>query len=118
MRNELSMQSRAEVTTKYAMSYVKASKKDKGRILDEVVGVTGWWRDNARRGLTAATRWRQAGRDQGEEAAGAEVLLRHAQGPAAGVGGFGWTVREVPRGLDATPAVSYTHLTLPTNREV
>ena len=45
------MQSRAEVTTRYAKAYVKASKKDKGRILGEVVGVTRWSRDNARRRL-------------------------------------------------------------------
>jgi N-methylhydantoinase A/oxoprolinase/acetone carboxylase beta subunit len=47
-------QSRAEVTTKYAKAYAKASKKDKGRVLDQVVEVTGWSRDNARRRLTAA----------------------------------------------------------------
>ena len=50
------MQSRAEVTTRYARAYVKASKKDKGRILDEVVGVTRWSRDNARRRLGAAAK--------------------------------------------------------------
>jgi hypothetical protein len=49
------MRSRAEVTTRYAKAYLKASKKDKGRVLDEVVSVTGWSRDNARRRLTAAT---------------------------------------------------------------
>ncbi len=50
------MQSRAEVTTRYAKAYARASKKDKGRILDEVIGVTGWSRDNARRRLAAAAR--------------------------------------------------------------
>ena len=50
------MTSRAEITTKYAKAYVKASKKDKGRVLDEVVAVTGWSRDNARRRLTAAAK--------------------------------------------------------------
>lgn len=50
------MTSRAEVTTKYAKAYVKASKKDKGRVLDQVVEVTGWSRDNARRRLTAAAK--------------------------------------------------------------
>jgi hypothetical protein len=48
------MQSRAEVTTRYAKAYLKAAKKDKGRVLDEVVSVTGWSRDNARRRLVAA----------------------------------------------------------------
>jgi len=49
------MASRAEVTTKYAKAYAKASKKDKGRVLDAVVEVTGWSRDNARRRLVAAS---------------------------------------------------------------
>src|SRR5680860_1502385 len=56
MGNELSMTSRAEVTTRYAKVYAKASKKDKGRILDDVVGVTRWSRDNARRRLAAAAK--------------------------------------------------------------
>lgn len=50
------MTSRAEVTTKYAKAYANASKKDKGRVLDAVVEVTGWSRDNARRRLTAAAK--------------------------------------------------------------
>lgn len=48
------MTSRAEVTTRYAKAYARASKKDKGRVLDQVVAVTGWSRDNARRRLVAA----------------------------------------------------------------
>ena len=47
---------------KYAKAYVKAGKADKGRILDQVVGVTGWSRDNARRPLVAAARLCPAGR--------------------------------------------------------
>ena len=50
------MASRAEVTTRYAKAYVKASKKEKGLILDQVVEVTGWSRDNARRRLTTAAK--------------------------------------------------------------
>lgn len=50
------MQSRAEVTSRYAKAYVKASKTDKGRVLDEVMSVTGWSRDNARRRLVAAAK--------------------------------------------------------------
>jgi hypothetical protein len=34
MENELSMISRAEVTTRYAKAYVKAATGGKGRILD------------------------------------------------------------------------------------
>lgn len=50
------MTSRAEITTRYAKAYVKASKKDRGQILDQMVEVTGWSRDNARRRLTAAAK--------------------------------------------------------------
>ena len=102
MENELSMNSRAEVTTRYAKAYVKAAKGDKGRILDEVVGVTGWSRDNARRRLSVAARRPPGG--GGEEASVAEVFLRRGEGAAAGVGGFGWAVREVPRCVDAPSA--------------
>ncbi|UQX09579.1 integrase catalytic domain-containing protein [Candidatus Mycobacterium methanotrophicum] len=50
------MTSRAEITTRYAKAYVKASKKNRGQILDQIVEVTGWSRDNARRRLTAAAK--------------------------------------------------------------
>ena len=50
------MKSKAEITSRYAKAYLKAGKKDKGRVLDEVVAVTGWSRDNARRRLKAAAR--------------------------------------------------------------
>ena len=50
------VRARAEITGRYAKAYAKASKKDKGRILDEVCAVTGWSRDNARRRLVAAAR--------------------------------------------------------------
>lgn len=103
MGNDVSMTSRAEVTTRYAKAYAKAAKKDKGWILDEVVGVTRWSRDNAR-GREAAARRREAGPEEAEETTVAEVLLRHREGVAAGLGGLGWPVREVPRGLDADPA--------------
>lgn len=45
------MASRREITKKYARGYALASKKDKGRLLDELVGVTGWSRANARRAI-------------------------------------------------------------------
>jgi hypothetical protein len=48
--------SRAEVTSRYANAYARASKKDKGRVLDQVVEVTGWSRDNTRRRLVAAVK--------------------------------------------------------------
>lgn len=43
-----------EITFKYAKKYSRASKKTKGEILDIVVEVTGWSRDNARRRLKKA----------------------------------------------------------------
>ncbi len=48
------MASRAEVTSRYARVYARGSKKDKGLVWDQVVAVTGWSRDNARRRLVAA----------------------------------------------------------------
>lgn len=56
MGSELSLSARAEITRKFAREYARASKKDKGRLLDEVVEVTGWSRDNARRRLAAAAK--------------------------------------------------------------
>jgi len=50
------MESRAEITGQFAHQYVTASKKQKGQILDEVVAVTRWSRDNARRRLVAASK--------------------------------------------------------------
>jgi hypothetical protein len=56
MGSGLSISSRAEITSKFAKAYVKASKKDKGLILDQVMSVTGWSRDNARRRLAEAAK--------------------------------------------------------------
>jgi hypothetical protein len=50
------MRSRAEITNQFAKAYAHAAKKDKGRILDQVIEVTGWSRDNARRRLARAAR--------------------------------------------------------------
>lgn len=52
----MSMSARREITKKYARGYASAAKKDKGRLLDELVGVTGWSRANARRAIAAASR--------------------------------------------------------------
>jgi hypothetical protein len=56
MESGLSMTSRAEITARFARAYVKAAKKDKGRVLDQVMSVTGWSRDNARRRLAEAAK--------------------------------------------------------------
>jgi len=50
------MATRHEITKKYAREYKRASKKDKGRMLDELVAVTGWSRANARRAIVAAAK--------------------------------------------------------------
>ena len=51
------MAARREITKKYAKAYGQASKKQKGRLLDELCSATGWSRDNARRAIrNAATR--------------------------------------------------------------
>ena len=48
MGEGLSMAARQEITKKYAREYAAAAKKDKGRMLDELVGVSGWSRANSR----------------------------------------------------------------------
>ena len=67
MESGLSMTSRAEITTRFAKAYVKAVEEGQGPILDQVVSVTGWSRDNARRRLAqAAKRPPGAGRSVAE----------------------------------------------------
>lgn len=73
------MRSRAEVTTKCAMRYAKASKKGRGQMLDQVIEVTGWSSDNARRRLRAAASNRpglgRGGRRARAQTALTQVLL-------------------------------------------
>ena len=53
----MSMATRKEITKKYTRAYASAARKEKGRLLDELVGLTGWSRANARRSIAvAATR--------------------------------------------------------------
>ncbi len=54
MGSELSMTTRREITKKYAREYAIASKKARGRMLDELVAATGWSRANARRQVSVA----------------------------------------------------------------
>ena len=49
MEGKIGMAARRQVTNKLRGQYRKASKADKGRVLDEVVATTGW---AARRMLT------------------------------------------------------------------
>ena len=103
------MTSRAEITTKYAKAYVKASKKGKGQILDRVVEVTGWSRDNARRRLTAAAKQPPGVRadnvaNRPRRQTHPEVFLRRFQSAAKGLGGLGWAVWAVSGRLDGPAA--------------
>ena len=52
----LSMAVRKEVTKQLARRYERASKKEKGQILSELCGLTGWTRRHARRALTEVLR--------------------------------------------------------------
>ena len=58
MGQGLSMATRHEITKRYAKEYERASKKERGRMLDELVAVTGWSRANARRAVRTAGRRR------------------------------------------------------------
>ena len=50
------MAERKAVTKQMARRYKRASKKEKGRILEELCELTGWTRRHARRALTEAIR--------------------------------------------------------------
>src|SRR5665811_106027 len=54
MGQRLSVATKKEITKKLAREYGRASKKAKGRMLDEVSATMGWSRANARRQLKAA----------------------------------------------------------------
>jgi len=56
MGQGLSMATRKEITKKYARAYGSAARKEEGRLLDELVGVTGWSRANARRSIAVAAK--------------------------------------------------------------
>jgi len=58
MGEGLSMAARQEITKKYAREYASAAKKDKARMLDELVGVSGWSRANSRRAIATASKRR------------------------------------------------------------
>ncbi len=53
------MTAKHEITRKFAHAYAGATKRDKGRLLDEVCTITGWSRDNARGELKAAMKLRR-----------------------------------------------------------
>ncbi len=68
------MSARREITKRYAKEYRAASKKARGILLDELVAVTGWSRDNARRQVA------QAGKRRGP----AKAVRRKPRAPIYG----------------------------------
>ena len=52
VEGKIPMAARRQVTNKLATAYARASKRDKARILDEVMSTTGMGRSTARRMLT------------------------------------------------------------------
>lgn len=48
------MNTRREITKRYALKYKRATKKGKGEMLDQMVATIGWSRANARRALAKA----------------------------------------------------------------
>lgn len=72
----LSLSARVEITKKYAQAYGKASRKEKGLILDQVVAVTGWNRDHARQQLR-----RRLAQPKGRATATVAVLDRRRAKP-------------------------------------
>jgi len=70
----LSMAERRAVTKQMARRYEKASKAEKGAMLDELCALTGWTRRHARRALVAVTGPRQTRARARTRTYGTEVL--------------------------------------------
>lgn len=103
MGHGLSMASRREITKKYARAYASAAKLDKGRLLDELVGVTGWSRANARRAIAAA----------GKRKGSAKAVVRKPRAPTYGYDTLKvlievWTLIGEPCGKYLAPIMSDT----------
>ena len=64
------MSARREITKKYAREYQRASKKQRGALLDGLCQATGWSRDNARRAIRNASARRGAASQQSRETRG------------------------------------------------
>ena len=95
----LTMGQRKAVTKTIATRYRRASKADKGKILDELCATTGWHRNHARKALAAALR---------------PVLVRPARRPRTPIYGldvvvalrFCWAVLGAPTGKRLAPVMA------------
>lgn len=91
------MATKQQVTLRFRDEYMRASKKDRGRILDEMCSVLTIGRSTARRG---SPRPDAANRRTGGAAEAVFVAVARAAGPSVADDGF--AVREVPQG-EAAP---------------
>lgn len=94
---ELELATRRQVTKSMAARYAKGNRAEKGQVLDQLVAVTGWHRDHARRAL------RQAGQPARPRAA-REPTLRYGPEVVDALA-FCWAVLDGPTGKRLRPAL-------------
>ena len=92
MDDGLSVAARAEISAKCTRAFQSASKRDKVRLLAEIVAVTGWSRDNIRRRL------RESAKPRAVKSKKRQRARKYSYDPlrdaAAGVCAFGRGVRQ------------------------
>ena len=95
---ELELTTRRQVTTAMLARYAKGSRAEKGDVLDQLVGVTGWHRDHARKALRRAA--------AGPAAPGKprEPVVRYRSEVIDALA-FCWAVLDGPTGKRLAPAL-------------
>jgi len=95
---ELELTTRRQVTRAMLARYAKGSRREKGEVLDQLVGVTGWHRDHARRALRRAAAGPAApGRPR-------EPVVRYRSEVIDALA-FCWAVLDGPTGKRLAPAL-------------
>jgi Resolvase, N terminal domain len=107
MGQGLSLSVRRVIPKQSAAEYARATKKGNGQIFDDLVGVTGWSRANARRALSTALKRRTPGPEREAEAPAADLRIRHTDGADQGIAAGRNALGQVPRG-DHWPTNSVT----------